>query len=201
MIKRFFSVLLILCGIAAIAGAIGLGIYNILDDRRAGQDASLAADALDDFRDTLPETDAIPDYLLDPNREMPTVEVNGHRYIGTLEIPAIDLDLPIQSTWSYPQMKVSPCRYTGSVYLGSLVICGHNYVTHFGRLKNLQPGDEVIFTDADDNVFRYEAVEMATLQPTAIEEMTTEGDWDLTLFTCTLGGKARLTVRCISLDE
>ena len=47
----------------------------------------------------------------------------------------------------------------------------------------------------DGNVFRYEVVELETLMPTAIEEMTS-GDWDLTLFTCTIGGGSRVTVRC-----
>jgi len=39
-----------------------------------------------------------------------------------------------------------------------------------------------------------------TLQPTAVEEMCS-GDWDLTLFTCTLGGKFRVTVRCDRVEE
>ena len=34
------------------------------------------------------------------------------------------------------------------------------------------------------------------MDSTAIEEMVT-GDWDLTLFTCTLSGQTRFTVRCI----
>ena len=32
--------------------------------------------------------------------------------------------------------------------------------------------------------------------PTSVQEMT-DGDWDLTLFTCTVGGKSRVTVRCV----
>jgi sortase A len=33
------------------------------------------------------------------------------------------------------------------------------------------------------------------LRPTAVEEMIS-GDWDLTLFTCTIGGATRVTIRC-----
>ena len=36
---------------------------------------------------------------------------------------------------------------------------------------------------------------METLMPTAVEEMES-GDWDLTLFTCTVGGRTRVAVRC-----
>ena len=46
----------------------------------------------------------------------------------------------------------------------------------------------------DKNVFGYRAVSVEILDPTAKEEMTS-GDYDLTLFTCTLDGKNRLTVR------
>ncbi len=33
-----------------------------------------------------------------------------------------------------------------------------------------------------------------------VEEMIT-GDWDLTLFTCTLGGQTRVTVRCQLIEK
>ena len=51
------------------------------------------------------------------------------------------------------------------------------------------------FTDVDGNVFAYNVAEIQILKPTAIEDMVSE-DWDLSLFTCTLGGRTRLTVRC-----
>ena len=38
-----------------------------------------------------------------------------------------------------------------------------------------------------------------TIQPTDIDKMITASDedaWDLTLFTCTTGGRARCAVRC-----
>ena len=47
----------------------------------------------------------------------------------------------------------------------------------------------------DGNVFNYEVVAKETLMPTAIEEMAS-GDWALTLFTCTVGGSYRVTIRC-----
>ena len=56
-------------------------------------------------------------------------------------------------------------------------------------------GSEVIFTDMDGNRFIYAVSETEQLPGTAIEEMKS-GDWDLTLFTCTIGGAARVTVRC-----
>jgi sortase A len=99
------------------------------------------------------------------------------------------------SEWSYPNLRISPCRYTGSAYKNNLIIAAHNYESHFGNLKYLNAGDEITFTDVDGNVFNYVVAEIEQLNPTAIEQMES-GDWALTLFTCTIGGSYRVTVRC-----
>ena len=78
--------------------------------------------------------------------------------------------------------------------MDDLIICGHNYASHFGNLKNLCEGDLATFTDIDGNVFTYRMVEQETLPPTAMDAMES-GEWDLTLFTCTMGGQSRVTVR------
>lgn len=140
----------------------------------------------------------IPDYILNPDMEMPTVEIDGNAYIGYLLLPTLDVELPVMSGWSYPGLRISPCRYTGSIYKGNAVIAAHNYDCHFGQLFHLKPGDPVQFTDVDGNVFRYEIVTHEVLEPTAVEEMT-ESDFELSLFTCTYGGATRYTIRCQQL--
>ncbi|MCD8118469.1 MAG: sortase [Lachnospiraceae bacterium] len=130
--------------------------------------------------------------------EMATAEIDGSAYIGILTIPSLGLELPIQSEWSYAGLKIAPGRYSGSVWTDDLVICGHNYTRHFGNLKYLEQGDPLYFTDVNGNVFAYEVEEVVILQPTDVEEMMSRetGEWDLTLFTCTIGGQTRVTVRC-----
>lgn len=137
----------------------------------------------------------IPDYILNPDMPMPTAEHNGQRYIGVLEIPALRLELPIISQWSYPRLKKAPCLYYGSAYKDNMVIAAHNYPEHFGRLAELREGSRITFTDMDGNVFHYEALGVETLKPTAIRAMT-HSDYDLTLFTCTVGGSYRVALRC-----
>lgn len=141
-----------------------------------------------------------PDYVLNPNMDMPIKEMDGVKYIGILEIPALGLELPVQSEWSDANMKISPCRYDGSVYLDNMVICAHNYRTYFGKLKSLSVGDEVSFIDVEGNAFEYQVAETEILQPTDVEEMTS-GDWSLTLFTCSMGGTSRVTVRCKKIER
>ncbi len=197
--------LLMVLGLLLIAAALFLGAYNLWDDSRAGMASRQIVEKLPkpSESETLsldPDEQVIPDYQLNPDMEMPEMEIEGNDYIGTLEIPDLDLSLPVMGDWSYPKLKIAPCRYSGSAYQGGLVIAAHNYSRHFGRLNQLQPGAQVKFTDIDGNVFEYKVAEIQNLEPAAIEEMTDSG-WDLSLFTCTLGGQSRITVRCQKTEK
>lgn len=133
-------------------------------------------------------------------KELPVVEIDGYGYIGFLTVPSLELELPVMADWSYPQLKKSPCRYVGSTYTDDLVVMAHNYNRHFGRIDELHPGDTVAFTDMDGNTTFYAVVALDVLQPSAVEEMQS-GEYDLTLFTCTYGGRTRVTVRCDRIEE
>ncbi len=139
-----------------------------------------------------------PEYLLNPEMEMPVEEIEGNGYIGLLEIPALGLSLPVMSEWSYQNLKLAPCRYSGSAYTGNFTIAGHNYSTHFGPIGGLNAGDSITFTDMQGNRFAYEVQVVETLEATAVEDMVGE-EWDLTLFTCDLSGESRITVRCLKV--
>ena len=203
------GLLLITIGLLLIAAALFLVSYNLYDELRAEQSARQAVTQLDAYlpaeaapeapSDSARDRTVIPDYVLSPNMEMPVETINGIDFIGVLRIPALELELPIISEWNYPNLKTAPCRYSGSAYLNNLIICGHNYTSHFGTLKNLWEGDIATFTDIDGNVFIYKMVERETLNPTDIEGMES-GNWDLTLFTCTVGGQSRVTIR-FELEE
>jgi sortase A len=126
--------------------------------------------------------------------EMPVVSYAGNDYIGYLDIPALDLQLPVMSDWSYDKLNLSPCRYSGSFLNGDLIIMAHNYSQFFGKLKKLSPGDTVYFTDGDQETFTYAVTAVEQLDPDDLEALNA-GDWDLSLFTCTVGGRKRVTVR------
>lgn len=142
------------------------------------------------------ETTPSPTLFVNPyDSEMTVVEIDGNGYIGTISISKLQLELPVMAEWSYPKLRKSPCRYSGSTKTDDIVILAHNYSRHFGKIKQLNVGDEVVFTDMNGVVTRYSVAEVDTLSPYDVEEMTA-GDFDLTLFTCTYGGKSRITVRC-----
>ena len=194
---------LIAAGLVLMAAALLLAGWNFYDEYRAGAEAERVVSALPDAEPgatpaaTPPpstEPGATPAPATQPE-EMPTQAVDGYDYIGVLTIPALGLELPVMSTWDYARLRIAPCRYSGSAYESGFVIAAHNYSTHFGRLSGLAEGDSVTFTATDGSVFNYRVAEVLTLEPTAIEEML-DPAWDLSLFTCTLGGMTRVTVRC-----
>ena len=198
--KKRDGIVLMSLGLLLLIAALLLMGYNIQEEERAGENANQKITFIQKKIENSEWDEEIPLYEQHPDMEMPVVEIEGNLYIGTLEIPVLELSLPIMENWDYDKLKISPCRYLGSVYQGDLILAAHNYKTHFGRLKDLMLGDQLKFTDIDGNEFLYEVVEMDILEKTAVEEMEA-GDWELTLFTCTPGGSARVTVRCAEIEQ
>ena len=180
--------------------ALLLHLYNIYDNMNQDQSQKQILEQYIQKNNHQQDTSfiQIPDYQLNPEMEMPEVSLPGLEEagcIGILEIPSINIKLPVLSTWSYSLLKKAPCRYTGSIYLDNMVIAAHNSEAHFKKISNLQKGDIVTFTDAVGNVFTYSVAGIELLKPDEVDNMT-NGQWPLTLFTCTYGGASRVTVRC-----
>lgn len=194
--KRFGNILITI-GFLMIVGAIFLVAYNFWDERRAAAVSGAAMEALllDISREKAEMEGMQPDYIVVPEMEMPKETVGKFAYIGLLDIPALQIMLPVIDEWSYPALKAAPCRYAGSAYQDDFVIAAHNYKGHFGKIKSVQAGEQIFFTDLDGNLFSYEVISMEVLKDTAIEEMNS-GVYDLTLFTCTYDGQSRVTIRC-----
>jgi sortase A len=195
---------LILAGLLLFAGALGLTAFNLADALRAKQTAETMLITIEEMIDEgdpeLPEEPIDPDAEAAP--EMPAVEIDGSRYVGVIEVPSVSVSLPVFADWSYDLLKKAPCRYSGSCYTNDLVICAHNYRGHFGALTRASIGDEVFFTSVSGSTYRYVVSNRETLRPTENDRMITAGgDWDLTLFTCFVGGRTRCTLRCVLSDD
>lgn len=196
-LKRWGIVFIVL-GIALLLAAGTFAAYNFFDENRANESvAEVLPDIIEkqDRKVIERHPDEKPLYQVSNKIEMPTEEIDGYLYVGTVDIPALDLSLPVLDSLTDALLKVAPCRYRGTAYRDDLIIAAHNYRSHFGNLKNLAIGETVIFTDMDGNKFTYEVKAIELIPPTGIYEMQS-GGWALTLFTCTIGGGARVTVRC-----
>lgn len=195
--KKVTGILLMLAGIFLLTCAGALTFLNMQRQEEAGTEA---ANILMTFREKSEtqqeEISVVPENIVpEQMRTMSTVEIDGVIYIGAIQIPSLELQLPVIRDWNSNNLQISPCLYSGSVYSDDMVLCAHNYNTHFGRLQELHIGDAVEFYTADGKLFRYTVGEVETLAPTDVEDMT-NGEWPLTLFTCTWGGQSRVTVRC-----
>ena len=134
-----------------------------------------------------------------PEEGIHFVVIDGHSYIGYLSIPELSLELPVQLDWNLNNLEKSPCRYSGTLAAGNLIIAGHNYRKHFTPLKQLTVGSHVLFTDVRNEQYTYTVCEILTIKGDDAQRMLSDEDcWDLTLFTCTYGGGSRLTIRCRS---
>ena len=191
------GIAIVAVGAALILSALLLLLYNRYEDAHAGQEAeSLLAsveEAISAQTMDVPTAAAPSPTPLDP--EMPVVMLDGYEYVGYVEIPALGLKLPVMSEWDYTRLRVAPCRQFGSSRTDDLVIAAHNYENHFGRLKELSKGDTVIFTDMEGLVNTYCVEKIETLAPDAVDAVQNSGH-DLVLYTCTKGGKTRVTVFC-----
>lgn len=218
--KRNTGIILILIGIVALLSAGGLYLRNTMEENRAAEASDHAAQLLlakieeniltggnnplepgvkDHPSTNIPDSeyhiDDAPDDEGVEKIKSPTVAVEGELYIGVLSIPAMRLQWPINSQWSYPRLKHTPCRYSGNAENNTLVVMAHNYRYHFGRFSNLKIGDAVKFTDTLGNEYNYTVEEVETIQPTRVDKVI-NNRFDLNLFTCNYNGDARIAVKC-----
>lgn len=188
---------LVLLGVLLLMGAVGLYGYNQWVDYQAGVESETAVLTLvEEIQSREVVIQEVSQAEEGPSEaQLKVAELDGAYYMGVLTIPSLGKILPIQSDWSMSQLKRSPCRYSGSIAEGELVIAGHNYKKHFSGLATLKQGDSIVFTDLEGNQIFYEVREIYTVAATDIDGMVNSG-YDLSLFTCNYGGKARVTVRC-----
>lgn len=196
----------ILAGTVLLAAALSLCLYNWHQSIRSGKTAqevlTVLKEELPPLTTELPEEDLFQEYGVSEPQEETVLTVYEYTYIGILTIPSLGIELPVQDEWSYPNLKIAPCRYAGTVADGNLIVAAHNYRSHFGRIGELNSGDEILFTECSGAVHTYEVVQTDLLIGTDVSAMA-EGDenWDLTLFTCTLSGQSRVTVRAAEKKE
>ena len=169
-----------------LAGALLAG-QNLLTERRAArQTADLLASV--ETRIAAPADLPAPEVTGDPWA--------GYEVIGVVGLPDLGLSLPVLADYTQDLLAVAPCRYTDDLALepGQLVVAGHNYRTHFGRLGELAPGSRITWQNLDGVTYTYTVTEVTEIDA-GDREALEQGDWDLTLFTCDVTRTRRILVR------
>ena len=128
-------------------------------------------------------------------------EYKGYKVVGIIEIPKIDIKYPILNKTNDDAMQYAITKFSGGEInsIGNFVMAGHNYLdgSMFGKVKQLELGDEIKLTDLYNNTVTYEIFDIYSTDPndTKIINSVKENTKEITLITCTNGHINRLITK------
>lgn len=121
--------------------------------------------------------------------------------IGVINIPSINVNYPILSTYTDELLKIAPCKFHGpnSNEVGNLCIAGHNYrnTKFFSKVPTLELGDKIEITDLSGRMLTYTVYDKFIVNPDELEctSQLTKGKKEITLITCTNDNKQRHIIK------
>lgn len=191
--------------------AAALYVYNVMDSSRAEEASMELAEEISGLLEVRLDSEAAAAISETVDKDLneqagpeekeekeDVVAVGGYEISGILSIPAINVKLAIIHDWSYPNLTVSACRYSGSPD-EQMILLAHNYRGHFGSLDKLEAGDTVNYTDINGVSYDYQVTGTELWDTGQLREIIGGDTWDLTLFTCTYSGNSRVVVRCVRM--
>ena len=128
-------------------------------------------------------------------------QIQGHKVVGIIKIPKIELEYPILETTSKETLNLSITKFWGNEIneIGNVTLAGHNNLngTMFGKTKKLEVGDVIELTDIQNVTLKYKVFKIYVIDPNDISCILPEqeGTREITLITCTNGNKNRLIVK------
>lgn len=140
-------------------------------------------------------------------KEVPTsdetryIQYEGYQVIGTIQIPRFNIEYPILIESTADSLTKSISRVgNGKVNeIGNLTLAGHNYIdgTMFGRIDELENGDEIVILDLYGNSVKYSVFDKYVTNPddVSVLDATEEETREVTLVTCTNGNLNRLIIK------
>ena len=219
--NTLLTTLLIIAIIAIIAiiGYFGYSIYNRYYLNAGAQDAVDAFEEAVGNTNTVtpPQTNVIVDENVviggvsegnniyqDPAQNGGTntspTTYYGYNVIGTISIPAIDIEYPILDSPSTNALNVATVYLSGPGInqVGNTVIQGHNYRNglFFSNLSKLSVGDKIYIRDTSGTQITYEVYRNFEAQATdtSFYRRDTQGKREITLSTCTNDNKVRTII-------
>ncbi len=192
MKRKVRGVVLVVMGLMLTFGGAALYTHYESQANLAGQNAQVL---LQELSLDMQQRQLMGITVEAPENQMLQVTIEGQAVIGILRAEEAAIELPVLQSWDYEKLMIAPCRYSGSIEEGNLILLGHNYKQHLEKLDQLEPGDAVEFVDVEGKSYSFVVAETVVLQPTQVEELTST-DHPLTIFTCTPNGRSRFVVYC-----
>ena len=149
--KKGFTIqkVCVLVGICLLAGAVvilALWSWNIHSSEKQAQYYVNTLQAL------MPEPqNAVPEERRD--NTMSVLSVDGIDFVGIVELPRYESTLPICADWG--KTSKYPCRFSGSVYDGTMQIGATTQKGQYDFYRELSVGDTVIYTDVEGNRYTF----------------------------------------------
>ena len=134
------------------------------------------------------------------NSTSDVVTYEGFTVMGRMEIPKIDLDLPVleRATKNSLEKSIGVLMGPGLNQVGNTIIVGHNYRngTFFSRNNELENGDKIYITDTTGTRIEYTIYNIYTTSSEDSEYITrdTAGKREISLSTCTDDSRYRLVI-------
>ena len=224
MFNSKYSKTLTVILIVLIVGIVGLLIYFGIDVYRKYYIEQASGDAVEEFEEQINQIATLPIENTVINDVAPSIDLNtlyqnttsndntggahvqymGYDVIGTIEIPATDVEYPIVADYdaSINSMNVAIVKlYPGTIALnevGHTVFAGHNYRngTFFSNNKRLENGDKIYITGTDGQRVEYEVYNKYETSTSDSDYMNrdTEGRREISLTTCTEDTTKRLII-------
>ena len=162
---------------------------------------------LNDKAEEIPaEENSDPQILPQFNTVYRTASGTEYKVDSILNIPSLDIKYPVLNYSTNELLKISINKFWGGEpnEVGNYCIVGHNYDgkdIFFGKLHKLQNGDIVELQDKTGRTVQYKVYNSFIVEPTdvACTSQLTNGKTEMTLITCSEGGKTRLIVKCRAL--
>ena len=222
MFDNKYSKTLTVILIIVIIAIVGLLIYFGIDVYRKHYIQEASGDVVKEFQDAVNNIVDEPENEVTTGDVGPGIDLNtlyqnqttstggsgvtymGYDVIGTIEIPATDVEYPIipDDQASIDSLNIAIVKlYPSNVGLnevGNTVLAGHNYRngTFFANNKRLQNGDKIYITDTSGRKIEYEIYNKYETSTYDSEYMNrdTEGRREISLTTCTDDTKGRLII-------
>lgn len=186
-----FRKLLRSLGFLLILSGLGLFLFSQIQTGKAQSDCERIVAQI---QSVLPEAQAgvMDSYS---SMAMPVLQIGGQDYVCLIRIPAFGMELPVGSSWNSGRVSQFPCRFSGTVYDGSLIIGGADQPGQFDCFDQLDPGCEITVTDMTGAEFTYTVFRIDRSR-SADAEVLNRYDADLTLFVRDSYSLEYLIVRC-----
>ena len=123
---------------------------------------------------------------MDENKVLVNYPEYGTKY-ATIEIPKIDVNLPVYFGDSLEVLKLGVGHSTGSYFPGeggSIIYMGHNSKNMFRRFGELQKGNDIKVT-TDYGEYNYKIYDMQLIEETDLEKLPIQQEKEiLMIYTC-----------------